>query len=135
MVHPSAHHSVNQSDSSASSSQSVLTIPISDNTGGYSANVTFRHQQGTGSNSKHHKLLPYLPLVCVFSLIIPTMIANYDYVGSGFDRKSRRRASSIFSSDSARKKWKIMEKKVMDMLRTVLSTAILSFPYPRSLMQ
>lgn len=33
-------------------------------------------------------------------------------VGGAFDRKNRRRVSSVFSSDSARKKWREMEKKV-----------------------
>ena len=45
-------------------------------------------------------------------LLLPILINAALALGGAFDRKNRRRVSSVFSSDSARKKWREMQKKV-----------------------
>lgn len=73
--------------SSSSSGLSVSAGPVSDGGAGYSATVTFRKHLG----------------------------GTREAGGSGaFERNTSRRVSSIFSSGSARKKWRDLEKKVFN---------------------
>ena len=63
---------------------SVLSSATTNSGSGYSATVVFRQQPTAGGST-----------------------------GSAFDRNSNKRKSSVFSSDSARKKWRDLERKVI----------------------